>query len=300
MRDDINLKTCESVDRAQQREKTLIRRMCVSRWNVSLLGISLLFILLLLTLFHHIASKPGLSKRSEKPQALELATLDQGRDTANINPEMAAAVFKTSKPSSTYPVGVTVMDVYSHPTPTPKGPIARTVFDVYVAPERRTKTSAAFAEQVEAPALDLALVPSPDRYVPGEGLPDLRPPSIEASHTAVLAASSGATYDDARAVMETLQQYCDAWNARHVDQITALRPRLTRRIVDQELSGARSIVMRIQPTSAPRIAGNRATVQCIHKVDQVFTDGVEKQNPGVNMTYVLMRRGSNWLIEDSR
>lgn len=300
MRDDINPKNYESVERAQEREKTFVRRMRVSRPNISLLGISLLFILLLPTLFHHFGSKRGLSKRSEKLQALDIATLDQSRDAARINPEEGLAVFKTPKLNSTHPVGITVMDVYSLPTPTPKLPIARTVFDVYIAPEPRTKTPPGFAEQLEAPALDVASVPSPDRYAPNESLPDLPPPSLEAPHTPVLAASSGATYEEAKAVLATLQQYSDAWNEKHVDEITALRPRLTRRIVDQELSAARSIVMRIRPTSPPKIEGNRATVQCIHQVDQVFTDGIEKQNPGVYMTYVLMRRGSNWLIEDSR
>ncbi len=58
--------------------------------------------------------------------------------------------------------------------------------------------------------------------------------------------------------------------------------------------------MNIEPMSVPRIEGDRATVECIHQVSQVFSDGVEKQNPGMKMTYTLVKRGSNWLIEGAR
>ena len=105
---------------------------------------------------------------------------------------------------------------------------------------------------------------------------------------------------DASGVIATLERYSDAWNTKDVADITAIRPGLGRRTVKEELSSVRSIVMRIRPTSVPRIEGDRATVECIHQVDQIFKDGIEKQNPGVRMTYVLVKRDGNWLIADSR
>jgi hypothetical protein len=105
---------------------------------------------------------------------------------------------------------------------------------------------------------------------------------------------------DANAVIATLEKYSHAWNAKNLAEITAIRPGLGRRTAKEELSSTRSIVMRIHPTSVPRIEGDHATVECIHQVDQVFNDGIEKQNPGVRMTYVLVKRGGNWLIAESR
>ncbi|MBV9081821.1 MAG: nuclear transport factor 2 family protein [Acidobacteriaceae bacterium] len=101
-------------------------------------------------------------------------------------------------------------------------------------------------------------------------------------------------------IVAALESYSEAWNTKDVAKILALRPTLGRRTVKEELSSTRSITMRIQPTSVPRIEGDRATVDCIHEVDQVFTDGTDKQNPGTKMTYVLVRRGGSWLIADSR
>lgn len=114
------------------------------------------------------------------------------------------------------------------------------------------------------------------------------------------AAAREASSREASAVIATLKKYSDAWNAKDLEDITALRPGLGRRTAKEELSSTRSIVMHIQPTSVPKIQGDRATVECIHKVDQVFSDGTEKQNPGVKMTYVLVKRGGTWLIADSR
>jgi TolA-binding protein len=116
----------------------------------------------------------------------------------------------------------------------------------------------------------------------------------------VTGASPAVDSREAIAVVATLKKYSDAWSAKDLDDITALRPGLGRKLAKQELSSARSIVMRIHPTSAPSIEGDRATVECIHQVDEVFTDGTEKQNHGMRMTYVLVKRGGSWLIADSR
>jgi hypothetical protein len=105
---------------------------------------------------------------------------------------------------------------------------------------------------------------------------------------------------DAHAAIAALEKYSDAWNAKDLGRISAMRPGLGRRTLKEQLAGARYIAMHIHPLSAPRIEGDRATVECIHQVDQVFSDGIEKQNPGVKVTYVLVRRGEQWLIEDSR
>lgn len=112
--------------------------------------------------------------------------------------------------------------------------------------------------------------------------------------------SSAAESREAGAVVATLKRYSDAWNAKDLADITALRPGVGRRVAKEELSSIRSIVMRIQPMSVPKIEGDRATVECIHQVKQVFDDGTEKDNPGIRMTYFLVKRGGNWLIADSR
>ncbi|HEX4773742.1 MAG TPA: hypothetical protein VH351_23115 [Bryobacteraceae bacterium] len=108
------------------------------------------------------------------------------------------------------------------------------------------------------------------------------------------------TAQEANAVVATLKRYSDAWNAKDLNNITALQPGIGRQTAKDELSSTRSIVMQIHPTSLPKIQGDRATVECIRKVEKVFADGAEIQTPGVRMTYVLVKRGGTWLIADSR
>jgi hypothetical protein len=105
---------------------------------------------------------------------------------------------------------------------------------------------------------------------------------------------------DAEEVLAALDGYSKAWSGKDVDGITSARPGLVRKTVRSELAAVRSITMRVQPLSAPRISGDRATVECSHQVDQIFWDGVAKQSPGVRMTYTLAKRGGRWVIEDSR
>lgn len=112
--------------------------------------------------------------------------------------------------------------------------------------------------------------------------------------------SSGSESREAGAVIATLTRYCKAWDAKDVANITALRPGLGRHTAKEELVAVRSISMHIQPTAPPRIQGNRATVECIHQVEEVFDDGTQKRNPGVKLTYVLVKRHGDWLIAGSR
>ena len=105
---------------------------------------------------------------------------------------------------------------------------------------------------------------------------------------------------DENAVIAVLAEYSRAWNARDLDDIRALRPGLATRTLKEELSAARSITMQIHPIGTPKIEGDRATIECLHRVDQMFDDGTEKQSPGVHMTYVLVKRGGSWLIADTR
>ncbi len=153
-------------------------------------------------------------------------------------------------------------------------------------------------EDVEVPPSDIAAISENERGA-------LYPyPTDSVSHG--LTDRTGATLSenssdgmtrDAKAVIAVLGKYSEAWNTMQIAEITALKPGLSRRVVEQELSGARSITMRIQPTSDPRIQGNLAKVDCIHEVAQVFKDGVSKANPGIKMTYVLVRHGSTWRIQ---
>jgi hypothetical protein len=125
-------------------------------------------------------------------------------------------------------------------------------------------------------------------------LPQLTLPDETASGSEIAAASR-----DADAVLAALEKYSRAWNAKDIAAIIAIRPTLDRRTVKDELSTVRSVVMRIRPMSSPNIEGDRAVIECIHQVDEAFNDGIKKENPGARLTYGLVRRGGNWLIEDS-
>ena len=238
-------------------------------------------------------------------------------------------------PAPIAPVGRATFDVYAPSKPAEKKTTANVSTSVQVPAIRLgQRMPAAPTTQVEAPAPALAAIFSPDRHALNENLTALPSvPPMEMPHPVVArtsseerrsatdsrpapksaevslslggagsrpALASEALSADAREIIATLEKYSNAWHAKRIAEITELRPKLSRRTVKQELSSASSIVMRIQPTSVPSIRGNRATVECIHEVEQVFTDGVEKKNPGVRMTYVLVRHGSDWLIDETR
>lgn len=104
---------------------------------------------------------------------------------------------------------------------------------------------------------------------------------------------------DTEAVLAALKKYSEAWSAKDVSDIVALRPGLGRRTVKEELSNVRSIAMRIRPIGSPKIEGNRAAVECIHEVEETFGDGIARARPGTRMTYFLARSDGNWQIQDS-
>jgi hypothetical protein len=249
----------------------------------------LVLTLLGVSLFHYLPSQQHLRKPFGRPARSEIAHLGVSRNPV-----------ATPSPLT---VKHTIAVVSPPPEPSLKTPVSRPVTGLHL-PLTVPNAAVATTKPIDVPPPDIASIPSPDRYaLDGSltGLPvPLAPPMSPASAPTVTGTSSAKTSADTSAVLEALEKYSNAWSSRRVAQITALRPGLPRRTVQEELSSTSSITMHIQPTSAPRIQGNRATVECIHQVDQVFTDGIKKQNPGIKMTYVLVRRGASWLIEEPR
>ncbi len=152
---------------------------------------------------------------------------------------------------------------------------------------------------IEPPALPAAPEITYDALAANRGLASYfgeLPTNIRANVAAPRRSVSG----EEHAIIATLQKYSQAWSTKDLANITALRPGLSRRTVKDELNSARSIFMSIRPAAAPKIEGNRATVACVHQVNQIFDDGAQKQSPGVPMTYVLVKHGNDWLISDTR
>jgi hypothetical protein len=287
------------------------------------LGFTLFVTSLLLVMgpLRHFALEWGTGKHLKELSPREFAHLEQGRRTGeNIQPAKTVDNIPSKRLQKT-PAGHTTVSVNVSPNPAQIALVGGTTFDVYApskppeekatanvttgihvpAIRRGQRMPAGPTRQVEAPAPALASIFSQDPHALNENLTALPSvPPMEMPHPMLARTSSQALSADARQIIATLERYSNAWNAKRIAEITELRPKLSRRTVKEELSGASSIVMRIQPTSVPSIRGNRATVECIHQVEQVFTDGVEKKNPGVKMTYVLVRRGSDWLIDEAR
>ncbi|HWF47300.1 MAG TPA: hypothetical protein VG168_09860, partial [Bryobacteraceae bacterium] len=105
---------------------------------------------------------------------------------------------------------------------------------------------------------------------------------------------------DAAGVLEILQRYAAAWSAKDLETILSLQPSLNRRTLKAELAPVRVWRMTITPLAAPEVSEDRASVTCRRQVDQVFSNGAEKQAPASTVTFVLKRRGSSWVIEDVR
>ncbi len=170
-------------------------------------------------------------------------------------------------------------------------PADRASLEAYLSnfPEGRHASQAREWLAPVPPVLSVPSVPVPDLSVPSAlSSPKTRPvpePSEEG---------------DEDAILSTLHHYANAWATHSLQQISALRPGLDRRTIKDMLSATRSINMSVQPQSAPVIRGNRATVVCMQRVSQVFSDGAQKQSPDVQMTYTLVRHGASWIIADSR
>lgn len=101
-------------------------------------------------------------------------------------------------------------------------------------------------------------------------------------------------------VLAVLQRYAIAWSAKDLEAILRLQPGLNRRTVKSELAPVRVWRMTITPLSPPEVSNDQASVTCRRQVDQVFSDGTEKQAPASTVTFVLKKQGSGWVIEDVR
>jgi hypothetical protein len=106
--------------------------------------------------------------------------------------------------------------------------------------------------------------------------------------------------DASNAVTAMLQRYVNAWNTKDVASITALHRNLDRRTIKAQLAPVTTIRMTITPTSAAQIDGERATIVCRRQVNEVFSDGTEKQSPELVVTFTLSKRGGDWCIDGTR
>jgi hypothetical protein len=170
-------------------------------------------------------------------------------------------------------------------------------------PDEAARLQQDFVSSVVLPGASAATAnAAPQQLLPDRPLAEI-PRLSEATWTAhnrFLPALNETRPSDAQQVIAVLTKYSQAWSEKDLADIRALRPSLERRTVKQAMAGARSISMQIRPTGAPKIEGDHATVECIHRVAQVFDDGTERQSPDVHMTYVLVKHGASWLIADSR
>jgi hypothetical protein len=105
---------------------------------------------------------------------------------------------------------------------------------------------------------------------------------------------------DAANVLAVLQKYAAAWSAKDLDTILSLQPSLNRRSLKAELAPVRVWRMTITPLAAPEVNGDHVSVTCRRQVDQVFSNGAEKQAPASTVIFVLKRQGAGWVIEDVR
>ena len=117
--------------------------------------------------------------------------------------------------------------------------------------------------------------------------------ALEALHSREMA-------DASNAVTAMLQRYVNAWNTKDVASITALHRSLDRRTIKAQLAPVTTIRMTITPASAAQIDGERATIVCRRQVNEVFSDGTEKQSPELLVTFTLSKRGGDWCIDGTR
>jgi hypothetical protein len=155
----------------------------------------------------------------------------------------------------------------------------------------------------KTPILVSAIPPAPDINLDIAGSAPALDPYLSSvrgdMHMSPLPASPNIATREDGGVLAALQRYSRAWHNRDVHEILAVRPGLSVHTVRNELAGARAIDMSIRPTGSPNIHGDLATIECEHRVTETFNDGMRKQAPGVHMTYVLERKGGNWVIVDS-
>ena len=104
--------------------------------------------------------------------------------------------------------------------------------------------------------------------------------------------------DESPAVLAAVQRLADAWNRKDSQAIVAAQPSLNRRAIKAQLDALSSIRVTITPQGAPQISGDHARVICRRRVEQVFSDGTQK-SPESTITVVLIKTGSQWVIESA-
>ncbi len=248
-------------------------------WGVGVFAASSLFAFALLMFFQTTPVLHPTRIAREKPA---------GRK--NSPPNIAKVLIPPSRPSAATPVRTKLEPKVMALRIRPRVDLARNELPV----------------RLQAPSLGVPIVTADLTNVPVP-LPVPPVPTTESAPISrSVAPPSNPTSDaagsnpDSDGIQSALWRYSEAWAAKDAAGITAVRPGIGRRVLKTELAEARHINMRIVPTSPPRIEGDRATVECLHQVDQMFNDGVEKQSPVVHMTYVLVKRNGAWLIADSR
>jgi hypothetical protein len=143
----------------------------------------------------------------------------------------------------------------------------------------------------------------PDGALAGQArqaLAEVKEKTALAAERALAALHSHEMAEASNAVTVMLQRHVNAWNTKDVESITALHRNLDRRTVKAQLAPVTAIRMTITPASAAQIDGERATVVCRRQVDEVFSDGTEKQSPELLVTFTLSKRGGQWSIDGAR
>jgi ketosteroid isomerase-like protein len=110
-------------------------------------------------------------------------------------------------------------------------------------------------------------------------------------------ASLEANRAESAAVLDVLNRFAAAWNAKDFKQIASIQHDLDIRQLKTQLAPVKSVVMKISPVMEPQIDGKQATVVCRRQASETFSDGSTRQNPASIVTYVLTKQGAVWSIE---
>ena len=102
---------------------------------------------------------------------------------------------------------------------------------------------------------------------------------------------------ESAAVLDVLNRFAAAWNAKDLKQIASIQHDLDIHQLKTQLAPVKSVVMKISPVMEPQIDGKQATVVCRRQASETFSDGSTRQNPASIVTYVLTKQGSVWSIE---
>jgi hypothetical protein len=119
----------------------------------------------------------------------------------------------------------------------------------------------------------------------------------EAQRAIAKIASLQSNRAESAAVLDVLNRFAAAWNAKDLKQIASIQHDLDIRELKTQLAPVKSVVMKISPVMEPQIDGKQATVVCRRQASETFSDGSTRQNPSSIVTYVLTKRGAVWSIE---